>query len=405
MTNFKALLISSNYELAFSLVPILKRAGFDIDLIASNKFEEHLEEVSIISYERGGMASCAALAINKKNYDLIILSDDQAIGEILRSNLPCDIKTRLLPVVSIENRRHLFSKCGLSEILFSANISTPNFFTCMNKGELISGANQLGFPLFIKIDSSGGGAGVFECCSIEDVKYKSRNLSYPLLLQKKINGKTLDLTAFYRNKKLIYFSYSVFFKTIRGLYGPSSVRRYTQISFLSKDIYEELQHLGGALGANGFVNITCIECSITNKRFYIEADMRPNIWIDKGKYIGHDPSVAIRDFFLRGSVLSYPQAINQSYPLTRLIAHIDRLGIWEILINRYQSWENFSSTLGLFSYCKNRLFLSNKKRYKIIFYKLDLKIRLFCSSFIKPLIPQGIWRIASSVYRKIFHVS
>lgn len=405
MTNFRALLVSSNYVLAFSVVPLLKRAGFDIDLIAANGFEENFGGVSTISYRKGELASCAALAINKKNYDLIILSDDEAIGEILRSNLPCDVKTRLLPVVSIENRRHLFSKCGLSEILFSANISTPNFYTCMNKGELISGANQLGFPIFIKIDSSGGGAGVFECFSIEDVKYKSRNLSYPLLLQKKVNGKTLDLTAFYRNKKLIYFSYSVFCKTISGPYGPSSVRRFTQIGFLSKDIYEELQHLGTALGANGFVNITCIECSITNKRFYIEADMRPNIWIDKGKYIGLDPSVAISNFFLRGSVLIYPQAINQSYPLTRLIAHIDRLEIWEILINRYQSWENFSSTLGLISYCKNRLLLSNKKRYKIIFYKLDLKIRLFFSRFIKPLIPEIIWRIASSVYRKIFRIS
>lgn len=405
MTNLRALLISSNHALAFAPVPILKRAGFDIDLIAPNGFEEYFAEVSIIAYGKGELASCSALAIKKKTYDLIILSDDEAIGEILRSNLPCDIKMKLLPVVSIEDCKHLFSKCGLSETLLNANISTPNFFICINKGELISGANQLGFPLFIKIDSSGGGAGVFECNSIEDVKYKSRDLSCPLLLQKKINGKTVDLTAFYQNKKLIYFSYSVFYKTISGPYGPSSVRKFTQIGFLSIDIYEELQHLGAALGANGFVNITCIECSITNKRFYIEADMRPNIWIDKGKYIGLDPSVAISNFFLRGTVLSYPQALNQSYPLTRLIAHIDRLRIWEILINKYQSWENFSSTLGLITYCKKRLLLSNKKRYKIFLYKLDLQLRLFCSGFIKPLISERAWRIASSAYRKIFHIS
>jgi ligand-binding SRPBCC domain-containing protein len=49
--------------------------------------------------------------------------------------------------------------------------------------------------------------------------------------------------------------------------------------------------------AHGFVNIGYIETK-NNKRYFFEADMRPNAWINYSRFIHNDLAIKIKHYFL-----------------------------------------------------------------------------------------------------------
>lgn len=406
MTNFNALLFGYSYALLAAPASLLVRAGFKVDLICPHHQHVKTSQWVDISAPKNLLVSKAIELLGSKNYHLVIVGDDYCMADVIDSNLPIEIKLKLLPVVSSANLDHLFSKCMLSKILLAAGIATPDFEICRSLSDLKEGAKKIGFPLFIKVDRSGGGCGVFECANNKDLLEKSTNLSYPLLLQKKIEGRIVDMTAFYQNGRLIDFSYSVFYKTVGGPFGASSVRRYTQVAYLPKEIFMELERLGFALGAHGFANITCMEDRITGQRYFIEADMRPNVWVDHARYIGNDPAKTISQYFAEGQLLSMPQVLNPLYPRSKLVSYADRLTLIDLILNRYECWGSFDSRKHALKYILARAgYRQNiiKKCFKSGIYQLDLILRVMCSRHIKPYIPQSIWHSARTQYRRFFH--
>ena len=426
----KALIIGCIHsELALAPVPILIRAGFAIDCIFEGFIDLDGLLVVRIPILNNSMATTASELIDRVHYDLIILADDESIGTILDSSLSTEAKEKILPVLDRGNFSHLHTKCGLSEILSKNNITTPPFAICNTPQDLENSALDIGFPVLIKVDRSGGGAGVFECNSYEEVRAGSRNLAFPLLMQKKIEGKTIDLTAFYQKGDLVYFTYSEFLKSVGGKYGPSSVRQYTQIGELPQDVFDQLKDLGRVLGADGFVNATSIECSETNKRYIFEADMRPNTWVDYGRFLGDDAAKRIFNYFSNKKVLSWPQLFIHDFPKTCILSYPRRLSIWQLMFNRYGCWDHFESIKEFYKIFKMRLYseptvanamyLSNRFRsksyestyflhplfksitYKNFPYQADLSIRLFLSKNLKPLLPKIIWEYCSALYSRI----
>ena len=409
-------------------IPLLQRAGFEIDLICPGRVDFDTQVISLIAPIGDSLVQTAAHQVQMQHYDVVILGGDDCIAEILDSDLADEIKLKLLPVQHTENFTHLYSKCGLSNILQASIVLTPVFAICNRPDELITAADQVGYPLFIKVDRSGGGDDVYECQSAQELIHKAVNLPYPLLLQKKIAGKTVDLTSFYQHGKLVSFSYALFHKSIRGKFGPSSVRRYTQIGALRAPIYQELNALGHILGANGFANVTCIECASTGKRYYIEADMRPNVWVDYGKYVGNDAAAYFKNYFEAGKVMSKPPKVNSLFPISRLVPFVARLSIGEIIVNRYSAWEFFDSPQKMFEHIAGRVragayayLLKSKNRtlpyyyraidciapclrraaYAKLPYQMDLGLRLFCSQHLKPIVPKSLWRSCAQIYKRI----
>ena len=406
MANSNALLFGYSYALLAAPASLLVRAGFKVDLICPHHQHIQTSQWVDISAPENLLVSKAIELLDSKKYHLVIVGDDYCMADIVDSSLPIELKLKLLPVVSSANFDHLFSKCSLSKILLEAGIATPDFEICRSLSDLTEGAKKIGYPLFIKVDRSGGGCGVFECANNKDLLEKSINLSYPLLLQKKIEGRIVDMTAFYQNGRLIDFSYSVFYKTVGGPFGASSVRRYTQIAYLPKEIFMELERLGFVLGAHGFANITCMEDHITGQKYFIEADMRPNVWVDHARYIGNDPAKAIAQYFAEGQPLSLPQVINPLYPQSKLVSYADRLTLIDLILNRYECWGSFASRKHAFKYILARVGYRQdtiKICYQSRIYQLDLIIRLLCSRHLKPLLPQSFWKSARSQYRRIFH--
>lgn len=337
----KALLLTQNIISIMTIPDLLNRAGFIVDCISTTKLKKDQKSVRrFISVADGGELIEAATKIISDNYHLVVIGEDDLLKKILNADSPDDVKLKLLPIIATKNFCHIYSKIGLSTALKEHGVSTPEFLIVNEKSELRASAEAIGYPVFIKIDSSGGGSGVYECSNDNDIDDLSDQLkTYPVLMQRKIQGILLDLSGFYQNGGLIHFSYSYPEKFVANKFGPSSVRTYLQLAAVEKTVFDGLARLGKALGAHGFINIGCIHSSQDQKLYFFEADMRPNVWVDFAKYFGDDSAIRIAEYFTSGRVLEYPCQLNNEYPEKILLPYFLRIKLWELIVNRYGVWK------------------------------------------------------------------
>lgn len=352
MKKYNALLIGHSYQLLLSIPGLFSRANFNIDCISTSKLIKYNKFIRNYTYvnDNKKIVELANYTNKITRYDIIILSDDGIIYHILKSDLPIQDKLSLLPVTGIKHIGHLASKIGLSEVLSKNNINTPRFTSVPHKNLMRKKAQQFGFPLFVKIDLSGGGMGVYECLNMKDIiDLENKINKYPVLMQEKIYGCTIGLSGFFINNELIHFTYSKLDKVVDNKFGPSSLRTYYQISNIDETIYDEVKKLGEVLGANGFVNITCVLSYKDKKRYYIEADVRPEAWCDMSKYFGDDLAPIINNYFETNKTLEYPHNVNINYPNEIILPYFLRLNLWDLLCNRYNVY-NYITHAGVKNY-------------------------------------------------------
>jgi len=334
-------LVVGEGRLSLSLPYMLWRSGLAVDLITTSRllrlsrFARRVDWAGSVSQ----VAKCAWERIQSHTYDWVIASDDDTLSALQSLDWPSQHRPAYLPVWSEKYRRHLHSKIGLSRVLSAGGIKTPAYRVAADPGEAISAAREIGYPVLLKVDASAGGEGVFECLGDTDIAARAQLFAAgPMLVQKKIDGVELDLSALYFDERLIHFGYSRVERALHR-FGASVVRTYYPMANVPRGVFGELEALGAVTGASGFVNITCMEAADGSGRYYVEADMRPNVWVDFSHYYGEDTAVLIRDWFSRRAVLA-PQkagtAATRSTPIT--IAHFWRLGLLELMFNRYRVW-------------------------------------------------------------------
>ena len=352
MRALEALLIGGNWpDFMVATLGLLSRAGFAVDVISVNDSLKHSKSIrNYFFVEDNDLLVKAALNQIEKQYALVVVADDPTLGAILNSDLSEEGKVKLLPIISKKNLSHIFSKIGLSLALDKSGVNIPDYVIVNNEQELKASVTKLGYPIVIKVDSSTGGRGVFECSGEGDLYAASRRLAiYPILVQKKIEGKELSFEAFYQNGELVHFACSTV-EEYQYKFGPTSVRKYTQLAFLEKQLFDQLELLGKALGADGFVNISSIRSEYDERLYFFEADMRPNLWIDHTKYFGDDWAPIMRRYFFSGEKITYPYPVDSRYSGQVMLSHYSRIGLTDLILNRYQVWKHlpdnfFSSTL------------------------------------------------------------
>ncbi|MGA1372456.1 MAG: hypothetical protein ACO3Z6_12705 [Pseudomonadales bacterium] len=321
---------------------LLCRAGFTVDVVTCSDLMQHSRFV-----ERVDRVSCqpALIQLAKSrahdDYDWIIPTEDGLLGSIASADLSPQTKLKLLPVVSESDFHHLHSKIGLSRSFSRAGIQTPPFQVATSMQEACEAAKRLGFPVLLKVDASGGGCGIHELKSDVDVaKVPAEFWERPVLLKKKLSGTVLDLSALFLRTELIHFSYSTMDRVVSNRFGPSSLRTYRPLSRVEQPVFDELTALGKALGADGFCNICCIDAKDGSGRWYVEADMRPNVWIDTPHYFGEELASRISDAFHGGQRLRMPptHAPVPESASDLQIPYFLRLSPVELLLNRYSVW-------------------------------------------------------------------
>jgi hypothetical protein len=349
-----ALIIGQTSHLLKPVANLLDRTGFDVSVIYrgnSLRLFSAVKELRVSNSEASFLEDIKGIL--NQHFDLIVLTDDLTISNIVHSHLPEQIKAKILPVISKSYWAHLGSKNALSSYLQNSRVLQPQFVIAQSQQDLERAALALGFPLLLKIDFSGGGTGVFECANVEQVYAAPLPTDcFPLLLQKKIVGAVIDLSGFFYQGHMIHYSYSEFMHHANA-FSPSVIRRFVIRQATDPLIVDELNMLGRALGLNGFVNISCIFSNEDGKRYYFEADVRPNAWVNFPFYLNDDPAKVLNTLFQAGAVLSIP-----NYPTNLLhdsiqIPYVFRLSVWEILINKYGVWRFCKeySLVEIWQYC------------------------------------------------------
>lgn len=384
----QALIISIDPGLIKEIPAVLSSAGFLVDVLCLKNavFPSRYVRNIFCCKAKEGIANEAA-HVYSDQYDLVVIGDDEALSVILNSAIAPALKLNLLPVTNAIFFDHIYSKIGLAKRLYEGGILSPKFRIANSPQSAEQLAQELGLPIVLKVDSSGGGGGVYICYSFSDLsKAISKISSFPILIQEFIPGSIVDLSGFYQNGKLIYFTYSIFEKTVGGPLGPSSVRTYSQLGMLDITIFNELLKLGEVLGISGFANISCIESKQDGARYFIEADLRPTVWANFGRYLGQDLSTAINRYFSLGEHLTWPVAINTSYPPIALIPFIHRLGLFDLVSNRYHAWRYIAE---LSANEKIHLFVSRPISY----------LESWAIYLIKPLLPVVAWKCIAKKYQ------
>jgi phosphoribosylaminoimidazole carboxylase (NCAIR synthetase) len=70
----------------------------------------------------------------------------------LNSDLSVEEKIELLPIQTIKNLDHIYSKIGLSKVFQEFGVITPEFRIAKDKSELKKSVESLGYPVLVKID-------------------------------------------------------------------------------------------------------------------------------------------------------------------------------------------------------------------------------------------------------------
>ncbi|HSH53530.1 MAG TPA: hypothetical protein VK967_00750 [Methylotenera sp.] len=383
MKKFRALLIADQRSFCNTeMIALLKRSGFELDMITSHRFHYLYRNINRLFFFTSPDQFTALTSKLADKYQLIVPLGDVALKLITDSSLTEDEKLELLPICSAKAVGHICSKIALSERFSLANITTPPYKKLEKWETLAEEVKGVGYPALLKIDYSGGGIGTFRLNSeIDIMNVPTHFKEQPILIQKYIEGRLIDLSAFFQNGELICFSCSHSTSTINGPYGPSKQRVYYPSHCIDPRIFKELSALGKTLSAHGFCNITCIECSTTKERYYFEADMRPNDWINYPKHMADDLALRIREYFANGNIFDASLVSGESTPMEYFFVNPSRMNVFELLANRY-NWVTYTNASSLLLHWLSLLPFNPWEGFKVLSVK-----------YIKPRVSERIWGI------------
>ena len=283
----------------------------------------------------------AALEWQARTGGMVVPCDDALIREVRDAAIDGAAKCRLLPITGLEHLGHVGSKVGLARALERAGVAAPRFAVVESAGDLVAACEGLGYPLVVKVDESGGGEGVFACGSRAEAEtLAARSLRLPLLVQEFIDGDLIDLSGFFRGGRPVHFVYNQYMKNVGSRFGVSILRRCTRLSALGRQVFDDLVRFSQALGLDGFVNISALRRSVDGQLLFIEADIRPNAWVEASRLFGDDPAPAIRSAFETGSVLAWPPPREPGSPTVDL-PYPFLMEAFELLTNRHGVWQTF----------------------------------------------------------------
>ncbi len=272
-------------------------------------------------------------------YDWIIPAEDETLKAFSKLEWPASRRPKFLSKTFDGHPFCFFSKIELSRTLSRASIQTPPFRVVSSCEDAVAAAHEFGYPVMLKVDESCGGLGARECRDDAEV-IRDMNLlgAQSLLLQKKIMGREICFDTMYVQQKLAYFACALQLRAMRPL-APSSVRKYFPLPLVEKDVFDELTKIGHVFGADGLANIKCIDADNGSGRYYFEADLRSNAWMELTKFSGEDPAERIRKCFSTHASLTKEDIGSSAKCSPVVVPCFLRLKFWEFAVNRYKVWK------------------------------------------------------------------
>ena len=363
-----ALVVGNGRHRLRSVIRLLVRAGFTCDCITGDPrlaASPLVREAIALGPGHGWLDD--AIAWIGRTGGIVVPCEDWRLRVIRDSPLDDAAKCRLLPITGPEHLGHVGSKVGLARALEAGGILAPRFAEARSASDLPSACDAIGYPLLVKVDESAGGEGIRRCRSADEVAAIARQFpDGSFLVQEWIEGVTVDLSGFFQGGRPVHFVHAEFLATSAGPFSPSRVRRYTHPSCLPEELFATMADVGQVLGLDGFVNLTAIRGAEDGRLRFVEADLRPNAWVESTRLIGDDPAEPIRLAFagtsagvtsagVTGQV--WPRPRPAGVPSTVDLPYPFRMRFLELLCNRYGVWRTFGEhdPVDLFSYAAERV--------------------------------------------------
>lgn len=203
-------------------------------------------------------------------------SSDQIMREVASSDIPLELKLKLLPVQSEVYLDILGSKISQFERMSALGIPYPQSQAIMSKLELANTEIEMQGKVVAKGDFSAGGdqVRIFDSVMKEDLDLLPDEW-FPILLQRFVQHKSVSVEAYYRDGELVQWFYAIAESTVSPL-GPSMSRTYLVPESL--DFLEHLEKIGKLANLDGFVNVSLLVDPDTGLHKFFEFDARPNRW-------------------------------------------------------------------------------------------------------------------------------
>ncbi len=353
----RALVFGHSADLIEAIPALLSRAGFEVCVISTSPLLSRCKQARRFIHVSDPTSLVSIVNEEARNdYALVIASDDGSLLEVKQSDLSVADKLRLLPLNSEQGLEHLCSKIGLSKVLKRACVPSPQFDVALTPAELARAAANVGFPLMLKADYGAGGRQVRSCETEADLSNLPPRITYPVLVQKKLPGSEIDCSGFFRDGRLVAFDFATVLTQGEG-FGPSIARAYRPQVRRDARLVQQMEQLGRALGANGFVNISAIQSEVDGPLSFFEADMRPNVWVEHAKYFGEDPAPAIQASFSPGDASAAKHLMTPTGQATapeKIVLHyVPRMPWLDFIRNKaaylpyYENYLNRNVTLDL----------------------------------------------------------
>lgn len=338
-----ALVVGNPRYLLRSVVRLLTRAGVRCDCMVGNPrlFGSAMVGRRIPLGPAPGWID-AAIAWVSETGGIVVPCEDRLVRQIRDAPLDDSSKCRLLPVTGPDHLAHVGSKVGLARALAAAGIPSPRFAAVAPGDDLLRACDGIGYPLVVKVDESGGGEWVFRCATRDEaLALAARSLRRPLLVQEWIEGDVVDLSGFFQGGRPVHFMHAEFLGTVRGRFGPSKVRRFTHPAGIDRSVFEAVTSVGRVLGLDGFANLTAIRSPHDGRLSWIEADLRPNVWVEATRLLGDDPAVPIGQSLASATGRGWPGPRPARVRPTVDLPYPFRMRTWELLCNRHGVWRTF----------------------------------------------------------------
>lgn len=293
----RVLLVTLNWSTLTEMPYLLKQAGCQVDVLCpssnwaiKNGFHDRWIDAGD-SME--SLLSSLEELVHDTGYRYIMIGDDPILWAIYRGPIPA--LWHLLPVRNAA-ALPILHKIGLAEHCQQHGIPSPAFLRAESRADALHAMHTLGLPLIFKENYSNGGNGVKVFRDVPSCQafIATYSFSQPLLAQRFIEGRHVDVEALFKNGCLLQY---VCAEVLEDNYGPSSKRRYFPND---ERIGHIIARMGQTAGLHGFVNMSLMLDASSQVYYLFEADPRPNKWVPYARWFGRDFAPAFRAFLADG---------------------------------------------------------------------------------------------------------
>jgi len=297
-TAARVLLVTFNWSTLTEMPYLLKQAGCQVEVLCPNSnlaiqngfYDRWVDAGDSMESLLGVLVEL----VRDPGYRYIMIGDDPILWAIYRDPIPA--LWHLLPVQNAA-ALPILHKIGLAEHCQQHDIPSPEFQRAESRADALQALDTLGLPLVFKENYSNGGNGVkvFRDAPSCRAFIDSYSFSQPLLAQRFIEGRHVDVEALFKNGNLLQYVCS---EILEDNYGPSSKRRYFPND---ERIGEVIARMGQTARLHGFVNMSLMQDASSQDYLLFEADPRPNKWVPYARWFGCDFAPAFKTFLADGA--------------------------------------------------------------------------------------------------------